>query len=214
MRQIFRIFKIFPGRCPEPRLGGPKTPSWSKGRFAQHAPYFPKIFHKPLLASDQVRPLTCDPRQNIRKPLHTDWRGASTCRFTEKRSSHFQGAKLLAPALAPKVLLVRSSFGWAGEPVLSLSGVCLVSFVFEACTSWGPCLSTMSHSSIVHLVRHAKRSRCFDQRSVKISDRSVARYLKSEHRKFWKKLDSASRLESFISFSSKMLAKWPSIHVH
>ena len=39
------------------------------------------------------------------------------------RSSHFRGAKLLAPALAPKVLLVRRSFGRAGKPVLYPSDV-------------------------------------------------------------------------------------------
>ena len=37
MRQIFRIFKIFRGAAPNPAWGltaPPKTPSWSKGRFA------------------------------------------------------------------------------------------------------------------------------------------------------------------------------------
>ena len=49
------------------------------------------------------------------------------------RSSHFRGAKLLAPALAPKVLLVRNSFGRAGKPVLSPSGVSVCSSCCVLC---------------------------------------------------------------------------------
>ena len=48
------------------------------------------------------------------KPLRTDWQGSSTCRSTEKR------LHVVLTFEAPKVLLVRSSFGRAGEPLLSL----------------------------------------------------------------------------------------------
>ena len=53
----FQDFQNFLGRCKPP-----KTPSWSEGRFApccawrMHAPYIPKFVHKPLSASDQLRP--------------------------------------------------------------------------------------------------------------------------------------------------------------
>ena len=64
-----------------------------------------------------------------------------------------------------------------------------VSFVFagiEACTSWETC--------------YPCEARGFDHRSVDKSGRSVGD-LRSTSRKFWKKLDAASRFESFFSLS-------------
>ena len=76
----------------------------------------------------------------------------------------------------PKVLLVRrSSFGPAGEPVL---------LDLAPTFKWCKCVSCLKHARraktiancfIVHRARHAKRARGFDQRSVGISDRSVVR---------------------------------------
>ena len=72
------------------------------------------------------------------------------------------------------VLLRRSSFGRAGEPVLDLNCsnfqmVC-VSRLKHARRA-----KTMANCFIVHRARHAEHARGFDQRSVGISDRSVAR---------------------------------------
>ena len=64
----------------------------------------------------------------------------------------------------------------------------------------------------VHLVRHAKRSHCFDQRSVGISDRSVARYLRSEREsseRSWALPAGSKASFPFRSRASEMLAKWP-----
>ena len=75
----------------------------------------------------------------------------------------------------PNVLLVcRSSFGRAGDPVLALDPTFNndVYFVFKARTS------CENHGQLVHCpnrARRAKRARGFDHRSVGISDRSVVR---------------------------------------
>ena len=125
------------------------------------------------------------------------------------RSSHFWGTKLLATALAPKVLLVHSSFGRATcifskrcECAFRVFCVWSVHFVGNVLIHHGPFFYCSSGT----------RSRCFDQKSVGISDRSVARYLRSERRKFWRSwtLPVGSKTSfPFRSRASKMLAKWP-----
>ena len=63
----FQDFQKFPGRCPEPRLGGlqrtPRPPAGLRGASRPAAlcaacTLFSKIFHKPPLAPDQLRPWT------------------------------------------------------------------------------------------------------------------------------------------------------------
>ena len=70
-----------------------------------------------------------------------------------------------------------------------------VRFVFAGVEVVGNLLSTMAHCSIVHRARHAKRAHVFNHRSV--GDLRV----RLTGRKFWKKLDTASRFESFFSLS-------------
>ena len=134
------------------------------------------------------------------KPLRLDWRGSST----EKRS-HFRGAK----SFASSPQLVRT--GW--KPVLDLAPT----FKWSKCVS---CLKharrakTMANCFIVHRARHAKR---FDQRSVRISDRSVVRSEIGAPRV----LKEARRCQSvrkllflFARAPAKCGRKGPSMHVH
>ena len=109
---------------------------------------------------------------------------------TEKRS-HFRDAKSCAH---PLFGLERRTWSFSNCPN-----------ELRVCRHWsvhivGNVLSTTAYSSIVHRARHAKHQRGFDHRSVGISDRSVGD-LRLTGGKFWKKLEAASRIESFFSLS-------------
>ena len=72
------------------------------------------------------------------------------------------------------VLVRRSSFGRAGEPVLDLN-CSNFQMLCVSCLKHARRPRTMANCVIVHRASHAERARGFDQRSVGISDRSVAR---------------------------------------
>ena len=114
------------------------------------------------------------------------------------RSSHVWGSKLLAPALAPKVLLVHSSFGRATcffskrcECAFRVFCVWSVHFVGNVLIHHGPFFYCSSGKR--SLLLRSKISRDIWQISCEISEIEAPKVLK--------KLDAASRFESFISFS-------------
>ena len=81
------------------------------------------------------------------------------------KRSHFRAAK----SFASPPQLVRTGWGTCSRSCSNFQMVCV------SCLKHARRAKTMANCFIVHRARHAKRVRGFDQRSVRIPERSVVR---------------------------------------